>query len=213
MGYSAEMAVEKGYRDSRINRIFEGTNEINRLLIADTAMKRAMKGDFDLFGQAEKTYGSLQSLSNGKTGGLSYFDEKNHYVQNFKKIILIVMHGAVKKFDKQLVHEQEVMNNISDIMAETYVAESLALRVQKVEGMKGEAAAALYRDILDVFVYDSASKIRKSALDAIYAFAEPQEAIILAKSVETLTTVAGVNVKEARRRIADKLIEDNAYKF
>ncbi len=123
------------------------------------------------------------------------------------------MHGASKKFDKQLVQEQEVMNNISDIMAETYVAESLALRVQKVESMKGEAAAGLYRDILDVFVYDSASKIRKWALDAVYAFAEPQEAVVLAKAVETLTAVAGVNVKSARRRIADKLIEDNSYKF
>ena len=123
------------------------------------------------------------------------------------------MHGASKKFDKQLVQEQEVMNNISDIMAETYVAESLALRVQKVEGMKGEAATSLYRDILNVFVYDAASKIRKAALDAVYAFAEPQEAIVLVKAIETLTTVAGVNVKAARRRIADKLIEDNCYKF
>jgi alkylation response protein AidB-like acyl-CoA dehydrogenase len=213
MGYSAEMAVEKGYRDSRINRIFEGTNEINRLLIADTAMKRAMKGDFDLFGLAEKVYNSLQSPGNGKTSDLSYFEEKKHYIQNFKKVILAAIHGASKKFDKQLVQEQEVMNNISDIMAETYVAESLALRVQKVEGMKGEAATSLQRDILNVFVYDSASKIRKAALDAVYAFAEPQEAVVLAKAIETLTTVAGVNVKAARRRIADKLIEDNCYKF
>ncbi len=143
MGYSAEMAVEKGYRDSRINRIFEGTNEINRLLIADTAMKRAMKGDFDLFGQAEKVYNSLQSPGNGKTRDLSYYEEKNQYIRNFKKVILVAMHGASKKFDKQLVQEQEVMNNISDIMAETYVAESLALRVQKVEGMKGESATSL----------------------------------------------------------------------
>ncbi len=79
--------------------------------------------------------------------------------------------------------------------------------------MKGEAATAIYKDILNVFVYDAASKIRKAALDAVYAFAAPEEAIVLVKAIETLTTVAGVNVKDARRRIADKLIEDNTYKF
>src|SRR5512133_928698 len=213
MGYSAEMAVEKGYRDSRINRIFEGTNEINRLLIADTAMKRAMKGDFDLFGQDEKVYNSLPGLSNGKTTDLSYFEEKYHYIHNFKKAILIAIQAASTKFDKKLVEEQEVLNNIANMMMSAYVAESLAHRVKKIETLKGSAAAAIYRDILDVYVYDAAEKVKKDATDAVYSFASADEAPVLVKAMNTLTAVAGVNVKAARRRIADKLIEDNVYKF
>jgi alkylation response protein AidB-like acyl-CoA dehydrogenase len=211
MGYSAEMDVERGYRDSRINRIFEGTNEINRLLVSDTAMKRAMKGDFDLFGKAEKLYRNVEKITNNKSSDENYFQEKRRYLSNFKKVILLCIHGAVKQFEKSLVNEQEVMNNITEMMMETYVSESLALRVEKLETIKGNVT--IYKDMLDVNVYDTAEKVRKSALDAVYSFASEEVALKLVKAVETLTRVAGVNVKEARRRIADKLIEDNAYKF
>lgn len=211
MGYSAEMDVERGYRDSRINRIFEGTNEINRLLVVDTAMKRAMKGDFDLFGEAAKLTASLDKNIAGKVAGESYFQEKNRYVKNFKKAILLVINGASKYFDKKLISEQEVMNNITEMMMETYVTESLALRVEKRESLKGKAP--LYRDILDVNLFDTAEKVRKSALDAIYSFETADNIALLISAIDALTTVAGVNVKEARRRVADKLIEDNAYKF
>ncbi|HLO58763.1 MAG TPA: acyl-CoA dehydrogenase family protein [Bacteroidales bacterium] len=213
MGYSAEMAVEKGYRDSRINRIFEGTNEINRLLVVDTAMKRAMKGDFKLFDRASEMYEKASTLTDGKTGNENWFQEKLRYIDNFKKAILIAIHGVNTKFGKQLVSEEEVLNNISNMMMETYVGESLVLRVQKLQGMKGEAAASIYRDIADVFIYDAADKIRKEASDAIYAFADAATATSLVKTMETLTKVTGVNTKDARRRIADRLIEDNAYKF
>ena len=211
MGYSAEMAVERGYRDSRINRIFEGTNEINRILVVDTAMKRAMKGEFNLFGEAEKTYNTAENLTDGKANGESYYQEKMRYIRNFKKVILICMHGATRKFEKNLVNEQEVLNNISEMMMDTYVSESLALRVEKREAMKG--SSSLYKDMLDVNVFDTAQKVRKSAYDAIYSFASPEAALKLIKAVDALIKVAGVNVKEARRRIADKLIEDNQYKF
>ena len=85
MGYSAEMAVERGYRDSRINRIFEGTNEINRLLVVDTAMKRAMKGDFNLFGEAETLFSNVDKITGGKTAGESYYQEKRRYVKKFQE--------------------------------------------------------------------------------------------------------------------------------
>jgi hypothetical protein len=211
MGYSAEMAVERGYRDSRINRIFEGTNEINRILVVDTAMKRAMKGEFNLFGEAEKTYNKAENLTDGKVDGESYYHEKMRYIRNFKKVILICMHGATRKFEKNLVNEQEVLNNIAEMMMDTYVSESLALRVEKREAMKG--SSSLYKDMLDVNVFDTAQKVRKSAYDAIYSFASPEAAPKLIKAVDALIKVAGVNVKDARRRIADKLIEDNQYKF
>ncbi|HTX88300.1 MAG TPA: acyl-CoA dehydrogenase family protein [Bacteroidales bacterium] len=212
MGYSAEMIVEKGYRDSRINRIFEGTNEINRLLVADTAMKRAMKGDFDLFGEAEKLYASLDTVSGG-TVPESYYPEKYHYLKNFKKAALLIIGEATRHFAKKLMHEQEVMNNISDMVTGIYIAESLALRVEKMTPVKGPDAMAVYGNILDVFIYDTAETIRKAAFDAVYSFAEGEAAGRLIKAIDRLTMVKGPNVKEARRKIADKLIADNSYKF
>jgi len=211
MGYSAEMDVERGFRDSRINRIFEGTNEINRILVADTAMKRAMKGDFDLFGEAERIYSEAASITDGKKDGETYFVQKRRYIKNFKKVILIAVHGASKAFGKGLVNEQEVLNNIADMMMETYVSESLELRVEKMESMGKDIS--VYRDILDVNVFDTAGKIRKAAFDAFCSIATGEETGNILKAVDVLTGVAVVNVKDARRRIAGKLIEDNCYKF
>ncbi len=211
MGYSAEMDVERGYRDSRINRIFEGTNEINRLLVVDTAMKRAMKGEFDLFGEAEKLYSGLESITDNKINGESYFQEKSRYIKNFKNAILICIHGASKCFGKGLISEQEVLNNIAEMMMESYVSESLTLRVEKMSLTNGNVS--LYKDMLDVNVFDTASIIRKSALEAIGSFSTPDSCTSLIKAIENLSRVECINVKEARRRIADKLIEDNTYKF
>jgi alkylation response protein AidB-like acyl-CoA dehydrogenase len=211
MGYSAEMAVERGYRDSRINRIFEGTNEINRLLVVDTAMKRAMKGEFDLFVEAEKLYSGLSNITDNKKTGEDYFQEKIRYIKNFKKAILICIHGASKCFGKGLIDEQEVLNNIAEMMMETYVSESLLLRVEKMSALKGNAL--LYKDMVDVNLFDTADIIRKSALEAIGSFSTPESCQTLTEAVENLSRVKCVNVKDARRHIADKLIEDNAYKF
>jgi alkylation response protein AidB-like acyl-CoA dehydrogenase len=213
MGYSAEMAVERGYRDSRINRIFEGTNEINRLLVVDTAMKRAMKGDFDLFGKAEQLFQNMDLINDGSAGNENYYDMKLRFIRNFKKVILLIIHGASRHFDKSLVNEQEIMNNISDMIMETYVSESVMLRVEKIEYLKGMDAGSIYRPILDVKVYDAAAKIRKSANDAVNSFASNELAGRIIRAVDVLTAVTGVNVREARRKIADKLIEDNTYRF
>jgi alkylation response protein AidB-like acyl-CoA dehydrogenase len=211
MGYSAEMDVERGYRDSRINRIFEGTNEINRLLVVDTAIKRAMKGEYDLFGKAEALYNDLGKITGGESSGESYFSEKTRYINNFKKVIMICIHGAMKQFAKNLISEQEVLNNIADMMMETYVSESLLLRVTKLESLNGNKP--VYRDTLDVNIYDTAEIVRKSSSDAVYSFASPETTTSLIKAIEALTAVRGVNVKDARRRIADILIENNKYSF
>jgi alkylation response protein AidB-like acyl-CoA dehydrogenase len=213
MGYSAEMPIETAYRDSRINRIFEGTNEINTLLVVDTAMKRAMKGDFDLFGKAADLYAQLDKITDGKVDGEGYYEEKMRYAKNFKKACQLIIHKASELYGKQLVHEQEILNNIAVMIMEIYVAESSSLRVQKMENMKGADAIAIYKDIIDVLVYDSAAKVRKAAMDAVYSMPTGDEAAKLVKAIDALTKTAGVNTKDARRRIADKLIEDNMYKF
>ena len=213
MGYSSETLVEKGYRDSRINRIFEGTNEINRMLVADTAMKRAMKGDFDLFGKAQKVTDSLVNLKSSDKKYEEYFAEKKAYIKNFKKAILATINKASEKFQRKLAFEQEILFSISDMIMALYVSESTLLRVEKLTGMKGADNTKIYKDILDVNIYDAANIIKKSGLDAVNSFAEGEDLNSLAKGINIFTEVAGVNVKEARRRIADKLIEDNKYSF
>jgi alkylation response protein AidB-like acyl-CoA dehydrogenase len=211
MGYSAEMNVERGYRDSRINRIFEGTNEINRLLVIDTAIKRSLKGEYDLMGPAEQLYNNLDEIT-AESGSNDYYEEKMQTIRNFKKVAMLGIYGATKAFGKTFATEQEVQNNISNIIMDLYVAESLALRVKKLES-RGHQNINIYKDIVDVFVYDAAGRIRKNAMDAVNSFATEPELSKLANAVDRLCKVAPVNVKEARRRIADKLIEDNQYKF
>ncbi len=213
MGYSSETLVEKGYRDSRINRIFEGTNEINRMLVVDTAMKRAMKGDFDLFGEAQKVVDSLTALKSSDKRSEEYFEEKKGYISNFKKAILLAINKASEKFQRKLAYEQEILFNISDMIMSLYVSESTLLRIEKLAGIKGAGAVEIYKDILNVNIYDAASKIKKSGLDAVNSFAEGEELGSITKGINIFTEVAGANVKEARRRIADKLIEDNKYSF
>ncbi|MDR2886399.1 MAG: acyl-CoA dehydrogenase family protein [Bacteroidales bacterium] len=211
MGYSAETMVDRGYRDSRINRIFEGTNEINRLLVVDTAMKRAMKGDFPLFAEAEKLWNSMEKAASPEKNGESYFEEKHRYIRNFKKAILLCIHGTNTTFGKTIVSEQETLNNIADMMMATYLSESLALRIEKMEIMKKDVS--LYKDILDVNVHNAASTVRKAGLDAISSFCTTDTCTQLMKTIDELTKTSCINVKEARRRIADKLIADNCYKF
>jgi alkylation response protein AidB-like acyl-CoA dehydrogenase len=211
MGYSAELPVERGYRDSRINRIFEGTNEINRLLVLDTAMKRAMKGDFDLFGKAAALYENMDAITDDKTTDETYFQEKSRIIRNFKKAILIAIHGASAQYGKTLIQEQEVINNISDMIIETYISESTLLRVQKIESMNKDMV--VFKSILDVNIYDTAHKVRKAAFDAVHSFADPEQACRLKKVMDILTVTGCVNIKDARRKIADKLIEENSYRF
>ncbi len=213
MGYSAEMAVERGYRDSRINRIFEGTNEINRLLVVDTAMKRAMKGDFDLFGKAEKLAATPDQI--GETGSPeeSWFESKMRAIRNFKKLILLAIHASSARFGKTLIQEQEVLNNLADMIMEVYLAESLALRIRKREMVCGADTTGIYAAIMDVFEHDAADRIRKWAMDAFLSLDNYDQLPAFRKATENLTVVAPVNVKELRRNIAAKLIEDNRYQF
>ena len=117
----------------------------------------------------------------------------------------------MKRFEKSLISEQEVLNNIAEMMMETYVTESLALRVEKMSAIKGDIS--IYKDMLDVNLFDTASIVRKSALEAIGSFSSRESSTILITAIENLTRVECINVKDARRRIADKLIEDNVYKF
>ncbi|HKL07516.1 MAG TPA: acyl-CoA dehydrogenase family protein [Bacteroidales bacterium] len=210
MGFSAEMPADRAYRDSRINRIFEGTNEINRILIADTIIKRGQKGVIKLFDKAKEILDGLDNLSdNFEPKG--YFEDKSFYISNFKNVALMLIEAAVNKFQRKLVHEQEVLNSIADIIMATYVAESTMLRIKKLESMKTPEDMKLYQDILDVYVFETASEIYKHGMDAIYSIDDEELTDKLLKGVQVYTKVNGVNTKDACRRIADKLIEENKY--
>ncbi len=213
MGYSAEMHVDRGYRDSRINRIFEGTNEINRILVVDTLLKRGAKKEFNLFEEAEKAFSNLKNLANSSTKTSDYYGRKSSFVKNFKTVSLILIHLITEKYQRKLMFEQEILNDVSDILMNLYVAESTLLRVQKMEGFKGEGKMVEYKDILDVFVFDTASLIRKSALNVIYSIEDITNTEDFVNALENLTKVDGLNTKEARRRIANRLIEDNEYNY
>ncbi|OPZ98863.1 MAG: putative acyl-CoA dehydrogenase [Bacteroidetes bacterium ADurb.Bin408] len=208
MGFSAEMKIERGYRDARINRIFEGTNEINRLLVVEASLKNFKKGLFDLEKEVE-AIGRHQEVK--ETSG-DYFELKKQQIKNFKNVALILLDSVTRNF-KKLVDEQEIQNNLADIITEIYIAESLMLRVKKLSGLKSQEAMVLYKDMLDVYVNDASFKINKCAQDAISSHLESDSAISVSETVSRLTKTPVVNVKEARRRIAAKLIEENKYCF
>ncbi len=214
MGYSSESQVERGYRDSRINRIFEGTNEINRLLTVDTLMKKAMKKDLEVFDKADQILSEINNPEEySKKLPEGYFEVAHYHVEGFKNAILMIIGKAYQTLKKQLVQEQEIMMNISDMLMQLYAAESTLLRVEKLEKIHGIERSSTYHDIMDVFLYDAGCKIRKSGMDAVASFVEGEEFDKMYKALVAYTYVVPVNVKEARRRIADKLIEDNLYKF
>jgi alkylation response protein AidB-like acyl-CoA dehydrogenase len=213
MGFSAEMMIDKGYRDSRINRIFEGTNEINRLLLVDNILKKGAKKVLPVMELAEKAFEEVKAMNGAPAPAEGWFAEKDQYVANLKKVVLMLLKAASEKFNRTLVTEQEILSNISDCIIQVYAAESVVLRLKKMEAMKGEEACKLYRDMADVFVYDTAARIAKFARDTTYSFAYGEARDLLEKGIANFTWVAGVNVKEARRRIADHLIDENKYCF
>ena len=211
MGFSAETNADRAYRDSRINRIFEGTNEINRLLVTDTTIKKALKTGFDVVRYANSIVKEMDGNTASTGVPADYFGEKRAYIQNFKKVALFLMGTLSDKLERKFLTEQEILMNISDVIMMVYGAESTMLRVEKIEQMKGAEETGKFKDILDVYVYDSAAAINKSARDAINSFVEGDELAVMLDRIETFTRVAPVNVKEARRRIANRLIEENRY--
>lgn len=211
MGYSAESPVERSYRDSRINRIFEGTNEINRMLIVDMILRRAMKGQLDLMGPAMKVAGELMSIPDMVELPNTPLAVERQALAGFKKAILMVAGSAVQKLMQTLSKEQEVLMNIADMSIWVYEAESVLLRAEKLIEQRGESAASLQIAITKSYFYDAADRIAKAGKDAILSFAEGDEARMMLTGLKRFTKTEAVNPKTLRQEIAQYIIAKNAY--
>jgi len=210
-GYSDEYLVSKAYRDSRINRIYEGTNEINRLLTVDMVLKRAMKGKLDLMGPAMAVQKELMSIPDFGAGDDEAYAAEQKLVANFKKAILMTAGAAVQKLMMKIESEQEVLMNIADMAIETFNAESALLRLMKLSASRGEGAVAYEKAIVQTYLYDAADRINKYGKDAINAFADGDEQRFMLLGLKRFTKAASFNSKEAKRYIANKLLSENKY--
>jgi alkylation response protein AidB-like acyl-CoA dehydrogenase len=213
MGYSSETPIERGYRDSRINRIFEGTNEINRNVTADTLIKKGQKGELPIFEKAKEIAAQIDKLADKPTYGNDYFENVRTVVSNFKSVFLVLADAALENFKKTLAREQEIIFNFADIIMTSYVAESLYLRIAKMEKTIEGKNIDLYKDILNTYLFDASNEINKHAMEAIYSFIDENDQDKYIKAIRYFSNIFPVNIKHARRRIAEKLIDDNKYIF
>jgi alkylation response protein AidB-like acyl-CoA dehydrogenase len=212
-GFSDEYEISKAYRDSRINRIYEGTNEINRLLTVDMVLKRAMKGQLDLMGPAMGVQKELMSNPDFGSEDETLFAKEKKAIANFKKCILMVAGAAVQKLMMTLSKEQEILMNIADMSIITYHAESALLRLEKLSKTKSEAELAVQTAIVKTYIYDAADAINKAGKDALNSFAEGDELRMMHIGLKRFTKVDPFNTKEARRTICAQLVADDGYKL
>ncbi len=212
-GFSDEYSISRAYRDSRINRIFEGTNEINRLLSVDMMLKRAMKGQLDLMGPAMAVQKELMSIPEFGDGEDTPFATELKTITNMKKSILMVAGAAVQKLMTTLSKEQEIIMNIADMAIKTFVAESMLLRVMKSVEKTGEENNKVPLAMLHVYLNDAVDALAKAGKEAINSFAEGDEQKMMLLGLKRFTKTAPFNSKDARRLVAAKLIEDGKYPF
>ncbi len=213
-GFSEEYPAARAYRDARISRIYEGTNEINRLLIVNMLLKRAMKGKIDLTGPAWAVQKELASMPAFEQPEGPYGQEKKA-LKDFKKAILMVAGAAAKmQMDGQLNlrDEQEIVMNVADMLIELFTAESLLMRVEKLARRDDKPAPReVYDAILRTYFTDANHRIIKWGTDALVSFAEGDLLKTLLMGLKRFTKYPPANVKQCRRTIARALIEANEY--
>jgi hypothetical protein len=214
MGFSAEGPMDRAYRDARINRIFEGTNEINRLLTIDMLLKRAMKGSIDLMNPAMAVQKDLLSIPDfGASEEEGIFVKEKKALANLKKAGLMIAGAAVQKFMMKLSDEQEIIMNLADILIEAYIAESVLLRVEKLISLKGEPAVEIQKEMAIIYLHYAVNKAASAGREAISSFAEGDEQRLMLMGLKRFTKIDAYNLKEARRKVAKHVIEKGEYPF
>ncbi len=214
MGFSEEAPMARAYRDSRISRIYEGTNEINRMLLVGMIIKRAMKGELDFMQPAMAVAKELTSVPNMTSIDNSvFFAEEKEVVKNMKKAILMVAGDALQTLGTNFESEQEIMMNIADMIIETYAAESTILRTEKLVGVRGEKACEAQIDMARVYLVEAVNKLEVAAKEAINGYAKSDKMKVMLMGVKRYTKMNPYNTKDARRNIAEAVIENGAYPF
>jgi alkylation response protein AidB-like acyl-CoA dehydrogenase len=207
-GYHQDYVVERAYRDSRINRIFEGTNEINRLLATGTLLKRAQRGQLPLVEAVKRLQGELMSPPSLTVGGESASEQENKMAANAKKLALLCLGAAYQRFLDKIDKEQEVMAGIADISMTAFAMESVALRAQRLARMgKGEIAGAMSA----VFLRESMDLCEQTAKSVLAACAEGDNLRVALSGVRRLAKYEPANVIGLRRKIAERLIAQERY--
>ena len=214
MGYSAEAPMEMAYRDARICRIYEGTNEINRLMLVGILIKRAMKGELDVMSKAMavgKELQSVPSFGNGQGGGL--FTKEKETIKNLKKIILMVAGDAVQTLGVVMKDEQEILMNVADMLIEIYLAESTILRTEKLIALHGEEACESQINMSQLYLFEAVDKIAIAAKEALASFSSGDKQKVMLMGLKRFTKTELVNTKKLRRQIARKMIDNKGYAF
>ncbi|MCJ7759154.1 MAG: acyl-CoA dehydrogenase, partial [Gillisia sp.] len=215
MGFSADAPMESAWRDARIARIYEGTNEINRMLAVGMLLKKAMKGHVDLLGPATKVGNELTGIpSFDKPDYSELFAEEKEILQNLKKTFLMVAGSAVQKFGAKLDEEQQLLMASADILIEIYMAESSLLRTEKNAKRFGEDTQKEQIAMSQLYLYHAVDIINEKAKEAITSFTKGDEQRMMLMGLKRFTKYQNQpNVIELRNIIADKLISENKYAY
>jgi alkylation response protein AidB-like acyl-CoA dehydrogenase len=215
MGFSADTPMESAWRDARIARIYEGTNEINRMLAVGMLIKKAMKGHVDLLGPATKVGEELMGIPSFDTPDFSeLFAEEKDLVKRLKKVFLMVAGSAVQKYGAELENHQQLMLAASDILIEVYMAESTILRTEKNVNRFGEAAQATQIAMSKLYLYSATETVIQKGKEAIISSAEGDEQRMMLMGLKRFTKYTNnPNVVALRTQIADKVAADNGYTF
>jgi len=209
-GYMQEYEVERMYRDSRINRIFEGTNEINRLLVPGTLLKKAMKGELPLMEKAQGLQEELMMMMPEEPGNEPLEQEK-YLLKNAKKIVLLSAGLAAEKYMQKIENEQEILANLADMVAEIYNMEAAVLRTEKAFNQTGEEKNKQKLLYTEVYVQEAFNRIEADAKEIIVAVEEGDQLRMMLSALRKLTRHTPINVIEQKRMIADEIIKEEKY--
>lgn len=211
MGFSEDAPMARLYRNARITRIYEGTNEINRILIVDMLLKKAMNGELELLQAAEEIRQEVSSLPKENMMEQETPETAFAVLENLKRATLLIAGAAAQRLGKKLKEEQEVLMHISNMIIQAYVLESVLTKTEKQKTDNGETATVPLHDISRVFLYESVETIRQAGQEAILGFAKGEERSLLLMGLKRFTEPSSLNLKEARRRIAKTLIAEGKY--